>query len=169
MVQAGLSFEAIDTANGNERVGVFLCEIIRKDCPNRIDEEISKLPVEEGMQKMGDLIDYTKTFVDRIIFDEFKKSEYLEGQMVSVKESHGGRGIAKMLTEAILGLAMELKIDLVYVGCTSEYTAKAVAKLGFQEIFTMPYSDYKVNNEQVFHPKAPHTAFRGCIKLVGVE
>jgi arylalkylamine N-acetyltransferase len=58
-------------------------------------------------------------------------------------------------------LAQELGIPLVRVDCTSHFSAKAVARLGFHCVYTLSYSDYlNPEGEPVFVPELPHT----CVK-----
>lgn len=44
------------------------------------------------------------------------------------------------------------------VECTSYYTARAVQTLGFKQIYSLKYSDWKPDGELVFEPELPHSA-----------
>lgn len=54
-------------------------------------------------------------------------------------------------------LALELGCQMIYVECTSHFSAKAVERLGFQCIYSLAYTDY-VNDigEIVFKTDSPH-------------
>lgn len=48
---------------------------------------------------------------------------------------------------------------MVYVECSSYFSAKAAEKLGFQCIYTLYYRDYvDENGEVIFKTPAPHEA-----------
>lgn len=44
------------------------------------------------------------------------------------------------------------------VDCTSAFTALALKRLGFHEVYALNYADYKPDGEVVFVPEAPHKA-----------
>lgn len=44
------------------------------------------------------------------------------------------------------------------VVCTSNYSARAIKRLGFECVYSLNYKDYKVNGETVFSPEQPHAA-----------
>lgn len=167
MVEQGLAVEAIDPANGNERVGVFLCQVYEKGAPNGIDEAMAKVPMDDKMERIGEFLDYTKRFVHEEIYGRQGKEAFLEGMMINVKEGHNGRGIAQLLTNAIIDLARELKISVVYVGCSSEFTARVMVKMGFKEICRVAFADYRPDGGRfVFSLKEPHTHFKGYMMLL---
>ena len=64
-------------------------------------------------------------------------------------------------------IARDNGIKIMRVDCTSHYSARAIAKLGFQCIYTLKYEDYKVNGEVVFKPKHPHNEVKIYLQLVG--
>lgn len=49
---------------------------------------------------------------------------------------------------------------LVRADCTSYYSAKALAKLGFECVYTLQYCDYKEDDEIVFKPDPPHNEIK---------
>lgn len=47
--------------------------------------------------------------------------------------------------------------QMIYVECTSHFSAKAVERLGFQCIYSLAYTDYvNEQGEMVFKTQSPH-------------
>lgn len=57
-------------------------------------------------------------------------------------------------------------IKIFHVMCTSHFSARVLEKLDFKEVFSMPYADYVINDEQVFKPEKPHVAARIFVKEI---
>ncbi|PSN44770.1 Dopamine N-acetyltransferase [Blattella germanica] len=92
------------------------------------------------------------------VFNKYPDIDRLiEVRILSVDTSMRGRGIAKALLEKTRELATQLGFPLMRVDCTSHFSAKAMARLGFECIFTLRYEDYCQNGKPVFHPEKPHT------------
>jgi len=54
-------------------------------------------------------------------------------------------------------MALEASCQLIYVECTSHFSAKAVERLGFQCIYSLAYADYvNEQGEMVFKTNSPH-------------
>ncbi|KAG8338605.1 hypothetical protein J6590_000277 [Homalodisca vitripennis] len=67
-------------------------------------------------------------------------------------------------------LAKELNIPLVRVDCTSHFSAKAVARLGFDCVYTLPYSEHlDSDGYPVFTPELPHTCVKTYVHLVDLD
>lgn len=164
--ESGLSFEAIDTSDGNKRVGAYLCTVYEKGVPHAIDEELGAMDMDEKMQKVVDILDGMHLHLRPQIYERFNVNAYLEGVNLSVLPGYGGQGIAGKLSEAIENKAREMSFPLVYVCCSSEYTAKVVAKRNYQLIHTLPYDQHLEDGTQVFHTKPPHTAIKCYVRLV---
>lgn len=164
-VQLGFSVEAIDTRS-NKRIGVFLTAPVKKNVKSALEQELEKLEMDEKMGKIGDILDYAKSMVEPLIHSKYNQDQYLDGVIMSVLSEYGGQGIGKKLLNAVEGVARELKLHLIYVGCSSEYSAKVVAKCGFQEIYSLRYDEYLKDGRPVFLPKAPHDTLRAYIKLL---
>ncbi|KAK9738015.1 Acetyltransferase (GNAT) family [Popillia japonica] len=77
-------------------------------------------------------------------------------EILSVDGSWRGQGIAKKLMNKTRDLAREQGVKLMRVDCTSHFSAKAIARLGFECIYRLKYEDYKENGRAVFDPEAPH-------------
>ncbi|KDR23746.1 dopamine N-acetyltransferase-like isoform X2 [Zootermopsis nevadensis] len=91
------------------------------------------------------------------VFSKFPDVDKLfEVRIVSVDSALRGQGIAKALIEKSRELAKDQKFPLIRVDCTSHFSARAVARLGFECVFTLRYEDHCHNGEPVFRPEIPH-------------
>ncbi|KAJ9596159.1 hypothetical protein L9F63_027218 [Diploptera punctata] len=114
------------------------------NCPNLRFRKILQLLVE--VEKKSDI--FTK-------YPDVDKQ--IEVRILSVDTVMRGRGIAKALLDKTRELAMQNGFRLMRVDCTSHFSARAVARLGFECIFSLPYEEYCRDGKQVFHPALPHT------------
>lgn len=57
-------------------------------------------------------------------------------------------------------------LSVMHVLCTSEFSAKALFKLNFEEIYKLNYKDFLENGEVVFIPAQPHVACRIMAKRI---
>lgn len=163
----GISFEAVDTSDGNKRVGAYLCTTYKNGEKNPIDEQLEAFDeMDEKMELLGGCLDELHLHLRPEIFKKFQIDEYLEGVNLSVLPSYAGLGIAGKLTEAVEERARELHIPMVYVCCSSEYTARVVQKRDYQLIHTLPYEEYLKGGKRVFNTTAPHEAIKCYVKLV---
>lgn len=165
-VEVGMSFEAIDTTKGNKRIGVFLSAPCKKNTKSALDKELETMPIDDQMAKISEILDYVKTMTEPIIHTQHKVDEYLEGVIMSVLSGYGGQGVGKKLMAAVERMAKERKYKLIYVGCTSEFSARVVAKCGFQLAYSLRYDQYLKDGQPLFKPKAPHDTVRAYIKLL---
>jgi ribosomal protein S18 acetylase RimI-like enzyme len=68
-----------------------------------------------------------------------------------------GRGIGRRLTEASRHLARSEGYPLLYIMCTSYYSAKIARNIGMQCVYSLPYAEYKdKDGNPVFTPPQPH-------------
>lgn len=166
MVQSGLAFEAIDTSCGNKREGVFLCTLYEKDVKHPIEEEVNGLDLDQKMIYISEILQELHPFVISEIIDRCGKSRYLEGTHLSVLSDYGGQGIAGKLIEAVENKAREMAVDLVYICCSSEFTARAVLKRDFKMFHTYPYDSFSRDGKLIFQPTGPHKALKCCVKML---
>ena len=69
-----------------------------------------------------------------------------------------GRGIGRRLMEASRHLARSEGYPLLYVLCTSYYSAKTARAMGMQCVYSLPYAEYKdKDGNPVFTLPQPHT------------
>ncbi|XP_018319938.1 dopamine N-acetyltransferase-like [Agrilus planipennis] len=64
---------------------------------------------------------------------------------------------------AMCEIAKEQGYKLIRVDCSSNFSARAMAKLGFESISELKYEDYKPNGEIVFKPAFPHTEVKSFV------
>ncbi|XP_022918369.2 arylalkylamine N-acetyltransferase 1-like [Onthophagus taurus] len=144
----------------NEIVGVCLNKIrtkIETDDVNFEDPVFSQIV---GIMEKGD--------TECKIFEKYPNiDQYLQHDIVSVDPNIRGQGIATKLLDMSRDVAIKRGIKLLRVDCTSLFSAKAAERLGFERIYTLKYSDYKINGKQVFKPEEPHTEFCVYCKRIG--
>lgn len=168
MTELGLSFEAIDTENEDQRVGVFLCVDHQKGVKNLLDEDVDEAELDEKIAKLFHVLHVTHPIIHKAIYDDLRRESYFEGVILSVLTSYGGRGIAGLLAEAVENKARELSRDVVYVCCTSEFTYKAMAKRDYKLIHTLVYDEHKVDGVRVFNVKPPHVGMKLVIRVLEI-
>lgn len=77
---------------------------------------------------------------------------------LAVDPAVNGRGIGRSLMEASRHLARSEGYPLLYIECTSYYSAKIARAIGMQCVYSLPYADYKdKDGNPVFTPPQPHT------------
>lgn len=163
----GLSFEAIDTSDGNKRVGAYLCTAFKDGEENPIDLELATVEMDEKMGKVCEMLDGMHSTLRPEIYKKFNVNEYLEGVNLSVLPSYAGKGIAGKLTQAIEDKARELNIGLVYVCCSSHFTARVVQKRDYELIHTLPHDqNLDAEGRKVFDIPEPHSALKCYVKLI---
>lgn len=167
MVQSGLCFEAIDARKAvNQRVGIFLCTLYERNVPHPIMQEVEGMALDRKMSHILDIMHAPHPFVQSEIYDRRGRSRYLEGTQLSVLSEYAGQGIAGKLIEAVENKARDLVVDVVYICCSSEFTARAVSKHDFHIIHSYRYDEYVRNGQQIFQPKEPHVALKSYIKIL---
>ncbi|XP_058820401.1 arylalkylamine N-acetyltransferase 1 isoform X2 [Topomyia yanbarensis] len=154
------SFKAVNSRG--EIVGVNINGLINR-------------PTDEPQPKLADGCEHPKfkmimalmDYVDERfnIFDLHKDIDrLLDVKIMSVDTRYRGMGIAGKLTDRTMECVKEKNIKLVHVLCSSHYSARVMEKMGFEEVYNLPYQDYLVNGEQVLNPEKPHTAVRILVK-----
>lgn len=58
---------------------------------------------------------------------------------------------------------------MIRVDCTSHYSAKATARLGFQCVYTLKYADYCEDGKPVFVPEPPHNEVKVYVQRVHTD
>jgi GNAT superfamily N-acetyltransferase len=92
------------------------------------------------------------------VHHRFDVENVFEVPMLSVDSAWRGQGIATALLSGSVQLARRLGYPLFRVDCSSEFTARAVSKLGLYPVYTMRYDEYRPSEdmEPPFHPEPPH-------------
>lgn len=99
------------------------------------------------------------------IFDLYPEAhEILDGKILSVDINYRGLGIAGRLIEKSVEYMKQHSIPVMHALCSSHFSARLLEKLGFHEVYSLPYEKYAVNGEVVFKPPKPHLAARVLVK-----
>ncbi|XP_022193040.1 dopamine N-acetyltransferase isoform X2 [Nilaparvata lugens] len=100
------------------------------------------------------------------VFGQFPDVDrMLEVRIISVDDAYRGQGIAKALIEKTRLEGEKMGIPLMRVDCTSAFSAKAVARLGFHCVYTLQYADYlDKQGQRVFDPPSPHTCCKTFVR-----
>lgn len=103
------------------------------------------------------------------VFTKFPDVDKLvEVRIISVDSALRGRGIAKALLEKSRELAKQKGYPLFRVDCTSNFSARAVARLGLECVYELRYEDYCKNGQPVFQPALPHTEVKSYVQRLQV-
>ncbi|XP_055709257.1 arylalkylamine N-acetyltransferase 1-like [Phlebotomus papatasi] len=101
------------------------------------------------------------------IFGRFSEIQsYVDGRIICVSSQMQRMGIAGRLVDETLKLMVQKNIPLIYVQCSSFYSAKVLEKKNFREILSLKYEDYKKDGRPVFTPEKPHEYVKIFIKQV---
>ncbi|KAL1131987.1 hypothetical protein AAG570_011597 [Ranatra chinensis] len=157
-IQDGVSLMAVTP--DDQLVGVCLSGIVKKEDAEDSKGDSLEECANPKFKKILNLLTTVSKECD--IFQRYPHLDtVLEIRVVSVDNAYRGQGIAKALFDQTKKLAKELSVPMVRVDCTSHYSAMAVARLGFQPIYTLQYSHHLDNSGQpVFQPEPPHS----CVK-----
>lgn len=162
-IKDGCSFKAV--AKNGEIIGVFLNAVMHRPATDAVPEASADSCDHPKFKKILQLMDYIEA--DFNVFDLYPGTDaILDGKILSVNTNYRGLGIAGRLTERTLEYMREKNIPVMHVLCSSHYSARVMEKLGFHEVYRLNYSDYKVNNEVVLKPEAPHVAARVLVKEI---
>ncbi|XP_055838049.1 arylalkylamine N-acetyltransferase 1 isoform X2 [Episyrphus balteatus] len=157
------SFKAVNKQG--EIIGVFMNGIMRRPKPDETPEKAADSCQHPKFKKILSLMDYIEE--DFNIFDVFPDTDIiLDGKIVSVNTNYRGLGIAGRLTERVLEYMRENSIPVMHVLCTSHYSARVMEKLGFHEVYKLPFENFKMNGEVVLRPAKPHVAARILAKEI---
>lgn len=157
------SFKAVNKQG--EIIGVFMNGLMRRPKPGHKHEKDADSCDHPKFKKILSLMDYINE--DFNIFDLFPDTDIiLDGKIVSVNTNYRGLGIAGRLTEKVLEYMRENSIPVMHVLCTSHYSARVMEKLGFHEVYKLPFENFKIDGEVVFRPAKPHVAARILAKEI---
>lgn len=161
-IKDGLSLKVVSESGA--LVGVCLNGILSRDDPHQ--EEECPNP---KFAKILNLLNYVDGQVD--VFGKFPDChKVMSVKIVSVDSSWRGRGLAQELVNKTRDLAKEKGCCLMRVDCTSHFSARVVAKMGFECIYKLNYKDYtNGGSTPVFDPEPPHAAITVYIQKVDKE
>ncbi|XP_017786621.1 PREDICTED: dopamine N-acetyltransferase-like isoform X2 [Nicrophorus vespilloides] len=149
-IKDGLSLMAV--SESGKVVGVCLNGAMRR---NDVEEDEEDCP-NEKFAKILNLLETVDKQAD--IFGKFPDvNSVMNVKILSVDTTWRGRGIAKQLMDRTRDMAREQGYGIMRVDCTSNFSARAIARLGFECVYTLKYADHKVDGQVVFEPEHPHT------------
>ncbi|XP_011191301.1 arylalkylamine N-acetyltransferase 1 isoform X1 [Zeugodacus cucurbitae] len=163
-VKDNCSFKAVH--NNGDLIGIFLNGLLKRSPPvANPDEKAADSCQHAKFKKILALFERIEENFN--VFDLYPDTDViLDGKILSVNTEYRGLGIAGRLTESTLDYMKEHNIPVMHVLCSSHYSARVMEKLGFHEVYSLNYSDYKVNGEVVFTPAEPHVAARILVKEI---
>lgn len=90
----------------------------------------------------------------------------VELYILSVASDWRHKGIAKSLSEESVRIAKEQGFEMMKVVCVNQFTIMAVQSLGFQEFYTLRYSDYskRSGNDVTLREFPPHDCLSIYVK-----
>ena len=85
--------------------------------------------------------------------------------LLAVDLAFRGRGIGRALMEKARDIAASEKYPLLFVICSSFFSARAAENMGMKCIYSMPYSEYKdEQGEPIITPPYPHQEIKILIQ-----
>lgn len=151
MLQSQTCFMAKDH-KGNI-IGIAFCTVILK----KDDTTIHELPTRDEYLCQGWPVDFTHILLllDHLgyhpnIMNDKKVNQLLDIFAVVVKPNYRRMGIATQLITKAITEAQLVDIPLVTVVCTSAFTQRCCAKLGFNAENTIFYKDWHYKNIKIF-------------------
>lgn len=148
----GLSLQAVDAESGKV-LGVSLSRLHRPGLEAEAANEANACP-DPAFRHILRLI----AFVDQQVSEKMRHLfpgedlRQVEVQVVSVDAAARGRGIAKALLQRTRDLARQVGARLVRIDCSSVFSARAAQRLGFQQVFSLRYDQYRPDGQLVFKP-----------------
>ncbi|XP_076182731.1 arylalkylamine N-acetyltransferase 1 isoform X2 [Ptiloglossa arizonensis] len=158
-VENNLSLMAVSTSGAI--IGVLLNGKMDPPC----DEEPEYLTSCENpkFKKILRLLRYVDKNVNRD--EQYRGLNILEIRIISVDTNWRGKGIGKALIEKTIEIGREKGFHIARADCSSFFSGKLCAGLGFEPIYELPYVDYvDEDGKPVFSPALPHTAIVTYIK-----
>ncbi|XP_022168222.1 dopamine N-acetyltransferase-like [Myzus persicae] len=158
LLQCGVSFMAVSAETG-EMMGASLNTTLCRD------DEIKKYGDENNdkSSKFNEIMVFLDKAEQNIdIFGKYPNIDrIMELKIITVNEAYRGQGVCKALINKSKKLALELGYQMIYVECSSHFTAKAVERFGFQCIYSLCYLDYRNKEDDVvFKTQFPHDYFK---------
>ncbi|XP_017791477.1 PREDICTED: dopamine N-acetyltransferase-like isoform X1 [Habropoda laboriosa] len=158
-LENNLSLMAVST-NG-AIVGVLLNG--KMDPPSDEEPEYISTCENPKFKKILRLLNYVDRNVNRD--GKFRGLNILEIRIISVDSNWRGKGIAKSLMEKAIEIGKEKGFHIVRADCSSFFSGKLCARLGFERIYELNYAAYlDEDGNPVFSPAYPHTAIISYIK-----
>ncbi|XP_027852763.2 arylalkylamine N-acetyltransferase 1-like [Aphis gossypii] len=164
LLQFGVSFMAVSTETGEMMGATLNSTACRGDKIKQYSDKNNNRSIKYNelmifLDKAGRDTDFFGQYpnIDRI----------MKLEIITVNEAYRGQGVCKALVNKSKELALELGYQMIGVDCSSNFTAMAVERFGFQCIYSFPYSDYvNKQGEVVFKTQPPHEYFKTHVLLL---
>ncbi|XP_060819095.1 arylalkylamine N-acetyltransferase 1-like isoform X1 [Bombus pascuorum] len=142
-------------------VGVILNG--KMDPPNDEEPHYVTTCRNQKFKKILQLLHYVDRNVNRD--DKFRGLDVLEIKIISVDSDWRGKGVGKALLERTLEIGKEKGFHVARADCSSCFSGKLCARMGFERIYELKYADYlDEDGNPVFTPAFPHTEIVSYIK-----
>ena len=123
---------------------------------------------EPTYKKIADFINKIEGSVDILKNTGADRAMYI--RILGVDPAVHGRGIGRRLMEASRHKARSEGYPLLYIMCSSYYSAKIARAIGMQCVYSLPYSEYKdEEGNPVFKPAQPHTDITVFVQQLSPE
>lgn len=155
-IKEGTSLMAV--TNSNHVIGVCLNGTIINSTSD--EEEGEEDCANVKFSRVRSFLDFcgkegTKAIIQK--YPDVEKIMFVK--IISTDTAWRGKGIAKELMDRTRKIGRERGYGLIRVDCSSYFSARAVARLGFECVYELKYKDYKENGKPVFQTEHPHTSF----------
>ncbi|XP_031341811.1 dopamine N-acetyltransferase-like isoform X2 [Photinus pyralis] len=157
---------------GHSAMAVTPCGKIVGVCLNGLMN--GKDPVEEESEECNnpkfaqilELLDYCGKEGTNAVLQKFPEAEsVMFVKILSTDTEWRGMGIARELLE-YTSIGREQGCNLMRVDCTSYFSARAIARIGFERAYELNYDDYKKNGMPVFVTELPHSSFTVYVQKI---
>ncbi|XP_018319874.1 uncharacterized protein LOC108733274 [Agrilus planipennis] len=161
-MEDNMSIMAVDKCT-NEIAGVCLNGISRPS-----DSEVCRKRLEQGDIKykliFGLLFDANQ---EANLFEKFKVDKIFELRVLCVAHNFRSRKIASELLIQSEAVAAKNGFSLLKIDATSFFTQKLATKMGYYEVKSVAYNDFKdENGSQQYTTPAPHDTYKIMVKEI---
>lgn len=155
--------EVVDSENRKKMVGFLICKICERTAvtefntwiheDNRAGYEISRL-----LKLVDSRFD---------VFQMYDVQTAIDMLVLCTVPEYRGRSIGFRLCGRAIDLARERGCEVIFMDCSSAYSAAIARKLGMQCVGEISYEDYqKELGEKLFDVDAVHTHIRRFVKVL---
>lgn len=131
--------------------------------PDAVKESLAEGCANPKFRKILGLMDLVDSKYD--FFEKYPHVDRgMEIKILSVDPEYRGRGIAHGLTRISMDYLRENHIPVMFVLCTSHFSARVMMKLNFECEFVLPFTEYLKDGVQVLKPDPPHLQAEIMIK-----
>lgn len=96
---------------------------------------------------------------------QYRGLNVMEIRIISVDSNWRGKGVAKGLMEKSIEIAREQNFQVIRADCSSLFSGKLCARIGFEVVHELNYKDYvDEDGNPIFVPASPHKAIVTYVK-----